>query len=145
VSQLAQWSPRQFRRLSQRLANSSVAVNLQAEGILAGSYSFVAWRPNHSSRFFCGANSVIDPDKRACRHQLPHRLCQRQSEQCLPYDDDESGDVKGTIRGVVTGPTVLSNVRRHRFISISYISLLPCHGRGHRSCRAETISRRETA
>jgi hypothetical protein len=68
--------------------------------------------------------------KRACHHQLPNWRCQKQSEQFSPDDDDESGDVKGTIRGVVRCPKVSNNVRRHRLISISYTSLIPCHGRG---------------
>ena len=41
-----------------------------------------------------------------------------------------SGDVKGTIRSVVRCLLVSIDVRRHRLISINYISLLPCHGRG---------------
>jgi hypothetical protein len=49
-----------------------------------------------------------------------------------------SGEVKGTITGtvryhfvsndVVSNDVVSNDVRRHRLISISYISLLPCHG-----------------
>jgi hypothetical protein len=44
-----------------------------------------------------------------------------------------SGDVKGTITGTVryhfvSNDVVSNDVRRHRLISISYISLLPCHG-----------------
>src|SRR5208282_4939891 len=42
----------------------------------------------------------------------------------------ESGDVKGTIRNDVRYRAASNNVRRHRLISISYMSLLPCHGRG---------------
>jgi len=38
-----------------------------------------------------------------------------------------SGDVKGTIRSDVRCLPVSTDVRRHRLISISYISLLPCH------------------
>jgi len=41
-----------------------------------------------------------------------------------------SGDVKGMIRSAVRLPCTSTDVRRHRLISISYISLLPCHGRG---------------
>ena len=33
-------------------------------------------------------------------------------ESFLPDDDDESGDVKGTIRGIVQCPKVSNNVRR---------------------------------
>jgi hypothetical protein len=40
------------------------------------------------------------------------------------------GDVKGTIRSDVWLCCVSNDVRRHRLISIRYISLLPCHGRG---------------
>ena len=40
----------------------------------------------------------------------------------------KSGDVKGTIRSAVPLLLVSNDVRRHRLISISYISLLPCHG-----------------
>ena len=40
------------------------------------------------------------------------------------------GDVKGTIRCAMRFLSVPGDVRRHRLISISYISLLPCHGRG---------------
>jgi len=42
----------------------------------------------------------------------------------------KSGDVKGTIRNDMQYLMVSRDVRRHRLISISYISLLPCHGRG---------------
>ena len=44
-----------------------------------------------------------------------------------------SGDVKGTIPGAVRYHFVSDDVRRHRLISISYISLLPCHSRGRSS------------
>jgi len=40
-----------------------------------------------------------------------------------------SGDVKGTITDAVRYLFVPNDVRRHRLISISYMSLLPCHGR----------------
>jgi hypothetical protein len=40
----------------------------------------------------------------------------------------KSGDVKGTIRSVAWCLVVSIDVRRHRLISISYISFLPCHG-----------------
>jgi hypothetical protein len=40
----------------------------------------------------------------------------------------KSGDVKGTIRSDMRLRLVSNDVRRHRLISISYISLLPCHG-----------------
>ncbi len=39
-----------------------------------------------------------------------------------------SGYVKGTITNVVRYHFVPTDVRRHRLISISYMSLLPCHG-----------------
>ena len=40
----------------------------------------------------------------------------------------KSGDVKGTIGSDVKYLMVSRDVRRHRLISISYISLLPFHG-----------------
>ena len=40
----------------------------------------------------------------------------------------KSRDVKGTIRSDMRLRFVSNDVRRHRLISISYISLLPCHG-----------------
>jgi hypothetical protein len=40
------------------------------------------------------------------------------------------GDVKGTITNAVRCHFVSNDVRRHRLISISYISWLSCHGRG---------------
>jgi hypothetical protein len=43
----------------------------------------------------------------------------------------ESGDVKGTIRSDMPLRSVSNDVRRHRVISVSYISLLPCHGSIH--------------
>jgi hypothetical protein len=43
-----------------------------------------------------------------------------------------SGDVKGTITDAVRYHFVPNDVRRRRLISISYMSLLPCHGRGRR-------------
>ena len=42
----------------------------------------------------------------------------------------KSGDVKGTISRDAWYSPVSNNVRQHRLISISYMSLLPCHGRG---------------
>ncbi len=42
----------------------------------------------------------------------------------------KSGDVKGTVRSDLPCLSVSERVRRHRLISISYILLLPCHGRG---------------
>ena len=49
-----------------------------------------------------------------------------------------SGDVKGTITEAVRYHFVPKDARRHRLISISYISLLPCHagGRGFESRRS---------
>jgi hypothetical protein len=45
---------------------------------------------------------------------------------------------KGTIPDAVRHHSVPNDIRRHRLISISYISLLPCHGRGpvesHAAC-----------
>ena len=43
-----------------------------------------------------------------------------------------SGDIKGTITNAVRCHFVPNDVRRHRLISISYISLLPCHGTAKR-------------
>src|SRR4030095_16013388 len=40
-----------------------------------------------------------------------------------------SGDVKGTITNALRYHFVPNDVRRHRLISISYVSLLPSHGR----------------
>jgi len=45
-------------------------------------------------------------------------------------DQFNSGDVKGTIPEAVRYRFVPNDVRRHRLISISYVSLSPCHGRG---------------
>jgi hypothetical protein len=42
----------------------------------------------------------------------------------------ESGYNKGTIRSDIRYLVVSKDVRRHRLISISYITTLPCHGRG---------------
>jgi hypothetical protein len=56
------------------------------------------------------------------------------SETGLGYEEHapaiKSGDVKGTTRSDLRYFMVSRDVRRHRLISISYISLLPCHGRG---------------
>ncbi len=41
----------------------------------------------------------------------------------------ESGYNKGTITDIVRYFLISSDVRQHRLISISYISLLPCHGK----------------
>jgi len=38
------------------------------------------------------------------------------------------GTLRGTIRGDMRLRFVSNDVRRHRLMSISYISLLPCHG-----------------
>jgi len=48
------------------------------------------------------------------------------------------GDVKGTIRSVLRCLVISIDVRRHRLISISYISLLPCHGSGLKVVRIST-------
>ena len=40
----------------------------------------------------------------------------------------KSGDVKGTIRSEVWLSFVSNEVRRHRLISLSYISQILCHG-----------------
>jgi hypothetical protein len=42
----------------------------------------------------------------------------------------ESGYNKGTIKSDIRYLVVSKDVRRHRLISISYISLRRCHGRG---------------
>src|ERR1700730_9177713 len=42
----------------------------------------------------------------------------------------KSGYDKGTIRNDIRYLGVSKDVRRHRLISISYITTLPCHGRG---------------
>ncbi len=44
------------------------------------------------------------------------------------WESSKSGDVKGTIRSDMWLRFVPNDVRRHRLISSSYISLLPCHG-----------------
>ena len=49
---------------------------------------------------------------------------------CSPKKSPQSGDVKGMITAAVRCHFVPNDVRRHRLISGSYISLLPCHGRG---------------
>ena len=46
----------------------------------------------------------------------------------LIFQHFNSGDVKGTITGTVRYHFVSNDVRRHRLISISYISLLPWVG-----------------
>jgi hypothetical protein len=43
------------------------------------------------------------------------------------FDDSESRYDKGTIRDDARYRSVSTDVRRHRLISVSYISLLPCH------------------
>jgi hypothetical protein len=60
-----------------------------------------------------------------------HRLIRWSSGNPLvltEFASFKSGDVKGTIRRDMRLPFVSNVVRRHRLISISYISLLPCHG-----------------
>ncbi len=42
----------------------------------------------------------------------------------------KSGYNKGTIRSDIWYLVVSKDVRRHRLISIDYITALPCHGRG---------------
>src|SRR5258708_37481612 len=42
----------------------------------------------------------------------------------------KSGYNKGTIRSDIRYLVVSKDVRRHRLISINYITMLPCHGRG---------------
>jgi predicted nucleic acid-binding protein len=45
-------------------------------------------------------------------------------------DNPRSGYNKGTIRSDIWYLVVSKDVRRHRLISIDYITALPCHGRG---------------
>ena len=45
----------------------------------------------------------------------------------IDLDASISGDVKGTITDAVRYRFVSNDIRRHRVISISYTSLLPCH------------------
>src|SRR6202049_5374495 len=45
-------------------------------------------------------------------------------------DSTQSGDNKGTIRSDIRSLVVSKDVRRHRLISIDYITTLRCHGRG---------------
>ena len=45
-------------------------------------------------------------------------------------DSTQSGDNKGTIRSDIQYLVVSKKIRRHRLISISYISHGRCHGRG---------------
>jgi hypothetical protein len=45
----------------------------------------------------------------------------------VAFTPGKSGDVKGTIRSDAPFLFASNDVRRHRLISISYISLLPCH------------------
>jgi hypothetical protein len=46
-------------------------------------------------------------------------------------DAAKSGYIKGTITSDVQCHFVSNDIRRHRLISVSYMSLLPCHGRRH--------------
>jgi hypothetical protein len=55
---------------------------------------------------------------------------ENQAQVLIDFRRFNSGDVKGTIPDAVRYHFVPNDVRRHRLISISYISLLPCHGRG---------------
>src|SRR5207249_4309008 len=48
----------------------------------------------------------------------------------LKCNSAKSGYNKGTIRSDIRYHVVSKDVRRHRLISISYITTLPCHGRG---------------
>src|SRR6266849_6269355 len=68
-----------------------------------------------------------DPLKN-CSVRNPHQGLA--SDQVTRTCNENSGDVKGTIRNVLQHHFVPTDVRRHRLISISYISLLPCHGSG---------------
>jgi len=47
---------------------------------------------------------------------------------CKKFERFNSGDVKGTITDTARYHFASNDVRRHRLISVSYISLLPCHG-----------------
>ncbi len=63
----------------------------------------------------------------------------------LKFEDFNSGDDKGTIRSAVRLPRISNDVRRHRLISISYVSLLPCHGTAKRSGKErEGTGRKQT-
>jgi hypothetical protein len=55
----------------------------------------------------------------------------------------DSGDVKGTVRNVVWCLPVSIDVRRHGLISISCISLLPCHSNGQMAQKRRRRHERE--
>jgi hypothetical protein len=55
------------------------------------------------------------------------KLVPRNALVLIEFERFNSGDVKGTITAAVRYHCVPNDVRRHRLISISYISLLPCH------------------
>jgi hypothetical protein len=71
---------------------------------------------------------IIPGQKSSCRRS--HHLGNVNALVLLKLEHFNSGDVKGTIPEAVRYHFVSNDVRRHRLISISYISLLPCHGRG---------------
>ena len=82
------------------------------------------------TEFFPARNASSGPDHEQAGS---HRLIRWSSGNPLVLTEFASfkpGDVKGTIRRDMRLPFVSNDVRRHRLISISYISLLPCHGRG---------------
>jgi hypothetical protein len=47
------------------------------------------------------------------------------------FDSGDDKGIRGTITDAVSYHFAPKDVRRHHLISISYISLLPCHGTGH--------------
>jgi hypothetical protein len=76
------------------------------------------------SRRLC---SLVESDEQAGSYRF---VCRIRTENALVLIEkfSNSGDVKGTIPDSVRHHFVPNDVRRHRVISTSYISLLPCHG-----------------
>jgi hypothetical protein len=66
--------------------------------------------------------NILEPD-----NILKRRLASRGTRLAAGQRLRKFGDVKGTIRDDLRYHFVPNDVRRHRLISVSYISLLPCH------------------
>ena len=61
---------------------------------------------------------------------MPNVRNVRKADCNLARGQAQSGYNKGTIRSDIRYLVASKDVRRHRLISIVYITTLPCHGRG---------------
>ena len=104
-----------------------------------GDKMMAGWFRGNFARVLSGAHGRAQHEQAAGVRKSIDLSCAPRSEtprkpfaRCMGWVRwlTKSGDNKGTIRGDTWYIVVSTDVRQHRLISISYMSLLPCHGRG---------------